>query len=276
MKYLSLLAFAACSIALPAHSFAQSGATASGSATAQTAGTFSATSRLSAEFTRKIDTKDAKVGDQVSARTTAKASLADGTELPKGTVLTGTVTEVHAKSSAEKTAHLAFSFDRAVLHDGREIPMHATLTSLSAPASASAGSTDDAFAGGGPVSAGAAGGGRVAGGGGLVGGAARTTTGLAGSTAGVAGSALGGVGATAGEVAQPVASAGVDAAGSVGTGSYVSDALRVNHYAVGNLPGVVLTSQANASVSAALDANGQNISLASGTQMTLNASTIVR
>ncbi len=82
-----------------------------------------ATTRIAAEFTRKIDTKDAKVGDDVLAQITSDAVLADGTPLPRGTRLTGTVTEVLAKSNAAKYSHLAITFHRAIVPDGhRQFP----------------------------------------------------------------------------------------------------------------------------------------------------------
>jgi hypothetical protein len=66
------------------------------------------------------------------------------------------------------------------------------------------------------------------------------------------------------------------AEGTPATGTYVSDALAVHHYPVGNMPGVVLSSQATASVSGAVDANGQNIRLDTGTKMTVNAAVVAR
>ena len=61
-------------------------------------------------LTCKIDTKKAKVGDPVSAKTLNPLSLGDGTMLPAGTKLTGKVTEVQPKSSG--TATLRFTFDQ--------------------------------------------------------------------------------------------------------------------------------------------------------------------
>jgi hypothetical protein len=265
-------------LAIVVFSFAPGTPAQTGQSTANAAVRTTAVIRLTAEFTRKIDTKDAKLGDPVEARTTAKATLADGTELPKGTRLTGSVTEVRAKSNDGKNAHLGFSFDRAVLRDGHEVPIHATLTSLSAPASMGAvGGQDDTFAGvgtsttamGAPGGAGASAGGGT--GGGLGARAARTASG-AGSTTGNLASNTAGAAADAG--VGVVKTAPVE--GSATTGNYVTDALRLNHYPVGNMPGVVLSSQANSSVSGWLDANGRNITLGNGTQMTMNASVVVR
>jgi len=251
--------------------------------TGQTTSAATAISRVAAEFTGKIDSKDAKVGDAVAARTTASASLADGTELPKGTRLAGTVSYVHARSSAENTARLVLTLNRAILQDGREIPLHVTLTSLSAigPATAAAApgspevmAAQAATGPGGRLSSGTGAGTGTGLGGGLSGASVR---GSSRSTGGVA------AGTTSGIDAMPVqplpVRTGLDdprAEGSSASGNYVSDALAVHHYPVGNMPGVILSSQATASVSGVLDASGQNIRIDSGTRMTLNASLAAR
>lgn len=73
---------------------------------------------LNAEFTKGIDTKKAKTGDEVNAKTTADARLPDGTDLPKGTRLVGNVVEVTPKSKERKNSHLVFSLNRR--HEGRQ------------------------------------------------------------------------------------------------------------------------------------------------------------
>jgi hypothetical protein len=81
MKYHALLIVAAIPLCFSAHDAAgQTGETTSSAAAA---------TQIAAEFTKKVDTKDAKVGDDVLARITSDAVLADGTQLPRGTRLTG-------------------------------------------------------------------------------------------------------------------------------------------------------------------------------------------
>lgn len=220
-------------------------------------------SNVSAELTQKINSKNAHVGDQVMARTTSSAKLAEGTKLPKGTRLLGKVTEVEPKSGQQHDGHLAFAFDRAVLRDGREIPIHAALQSISAPANADemVSSADDFGAGAPPVALGVGGrgsGGLLGGGGvgvphsGLLSGATSTVTAAPARLTSTAGSAAHTTGATlhqtAGEVGQRAGS------------TFAS---------VSNLPG--LTASSSASNSSILDAKGSNVELSSGTQMTLTA-----
>ena len=117
-----------------------------GSAYTQTAGAGAAAATIvSAELAQKVDSKNAKVGDDVVARTTAEAQLAGGTKLPKGTRLIGKVTEVQAKTGAQHDGHLAIMFDHAAVKDGPDIPIHAILVSISAPALPA---IDDHIAGG--------------------------------------------------------------------------------------------------------------------------------
>ena len=88
---------------------------------------------VQAELTKGIDVKKVKAGDVVSARTTSAVTMADGTELPKGTKLMGKVTDARAKSSSDKTSHVAFSLEQAVTKDGHEIPLQVMVTSLTVP-----------------------------------------------------------------------------------------------------------------------------------------------
>src|SRR5260370_25078846 len=96
-----------------------------------------------------MGTKNAKQGDEVNARVTDTAKLADGTELPRGTKLLGKVTDVKAKSKEDKSAHLAFNIDHAVLKDGKQVPVVVVVTSVTGP---SQGSAQAMMAGGGASS----------------------------------------------------------------------------------------------------------------------------
>jgi hypothetical protein len=288
MRYLSVLTAVVFAVAAHAQTATtSSSAAASGAArttTAQTTGNAGASAggqanpsstsasaaqatNLSAELTKKVDTKNAKVGDEVAARTTSAARLSDGTKLPKGTRLLGKVTDVQEKSGDQKASRLAFTFDRAVMHDGSQIPIRAAVRSLTATASVAANtqSDDSVLAGAGPVAAG--GGGRAsASGGGLLGGAGATTR----STGNVVGSAVGGVTSATAQTlnrtentAQTAGSTGLNTVGSTASAAQMR---------VSNLPGVNFDSAAGGSDSAALNAQGKNISLASGTQMMLSVS----
>ena len=259
-----------------AHAVSSSGQAAeriSGSAASQgknASATAMQTTNLSAELTRKMDTKNAKVGDDVVARTTQMAKLGDGTKLPKGTRLLGKVTDVQAKSAEEKTSRLAFAFDRAILSDGKQLPIRAVVMSLTAPASAAAmaGSDDSIGAVAGPAPVMANGGGRASGG--LLGGSA---SGVARSSGSLVGNTARGVASTSGNTLHTVANAG---SASVNGGSAsvngVGGAMTNVSGQVSNLQGVNFSSDNSASQNTVVQAQGKNFSLASGTQMTLSVS----
>jgi hypothetical protein len=88
---------------------------------------------VNAELTKRIDSKRAKAGETVEARTTSAVKLPDGTELPKGTKLAGKVTDVRARSNTDKTSHIAFNLDQALMKDGHEVPLRVMVMSATAP-----------------------------------------------------------------------------------------------------------------------------------------------
>jgi hypothetical protein len=266
MKFVASLIIAAVPFAFQTHAVAQ---------TAQTTTSASATTQIAAEFTRKIDAKDARVGDDILARTIADATLADGTPLPRGTRLTGSVTEVRAQSGEAKYSHLAITFNRAIVPDGHDIPLHATLRSMAAPAPlgglASPPDTYSTVPGslGGPAPAT----GRVSSGRG------RGAPTAPNSVGGLPGTTVGGLDAgTAAAIPsnRPVGQNDPRAEGASATGDYVHDALQLHRYPVANMPGVILSSQVTANISGALDASGRNIRLENGTRMTMDVSTVAR
>jgi hypothetical protein len=191
---------------------------------------------ISAELTKGIDTKRAKVGDEVEARITDTVKFADGTEWPRGTKLVGKVTDVSAKSKDNKNAHLAFNLDHAVLKNGQSVPVRMALTSVTVPAQ----SVDMPMSGGG----GAPGGGSSPGG--ANGGASSSTT-----------------PSSAPAMNQTIQQSATSSQGGVLTQGQ-------DHVPVGNLPGVMLSASNNPSSAGSLGAKNQNIDLQSGTKLTLN------
>jgi hypothetical protein len=230
MKYFALVPVAIFSLALQA----QTGGVGSGAPQVKQP---VAAASVSAELTKRIDTKNAKQGDEVDARVTSTAKLPDGTELPRGTKLIGKVTDVKAKSKDDKRAHLAFNIDHAVLKDGKEVPVMVAVTSVTGPAQSSANDMMTPGPGGGGGAAG--GGGGAAGGGG------------AGSTT---------------HAPSPVM------AGSEQSQSNAGGVLKSaqDTVPVGNMPGVMLSAASGPGSAGSLDASGDNIDLDSGTKLTLN------
>lgn len=196
---------------------------------------------VSAELTKSIDTKKAKVGDEVNAKTTDDTKLPDGTALPKGTKLVGNVIDVTPKSKEQKNSHLVLALNRAVTKEGHEVPIRAAVTSMTAPNSITP--ADSVSPGGSAGSAGMPSGG--------------------GSSAG---------GSSSGASAAPTPSApmmtGNGSQGQSAQGQMLKSAQ--DRVAVGNMPKVMLSAPTTPDSAGVLDAEGQNISLDSGTKLTLN------
>jgi hypothetical protein len=90
---------------------------------------------ISAELTSSLDSKKVKTGDEVKARTTDALKSADGrTILPKGSQLTGHVTQATARGKGEADSSLGLVIDKAVLKNGQEIPLNVAIQAVAAPA----------------------------------------------------------------------------------------------------------------------------------------------
>ena len=82
---------------------------------------------VQAEIVGKVDTRNAAAGQAVTAQTSRPATLADGTELPKGTKLTGRILRVQAYQKEQAGAILAITFDHAELKGGRNVPVRCVI-----------------------------------------------------------------------------------------------------------------------------------------------------
>jgi hypothetical protein len=244
----------------------------------------------------KVDTKNAAVGQEVSARTLAETRLADNTVLPKGTRLVGHVVQVKAGGQDLGNAMLTLAFDHAEVKPGQDIPVRAviravargytaadanhnmmaeppTVMSTSGPNVNTTGLPGTMPTNGGGIGstvpdgmpgAGGTGGGSTTGGGtrggGMPGG---TTTGPIGPSIGSTGPIIGpsmGNGASMGTSSMPATRKVVEAGESVSGAPHST-----------GLPGVMLW--ATPTASGTLTAMGRNISLESGMQMTLGVIT---
>jgi hypothetical protein len=76
--------------------------------------------------TKTLDAKKAQAGQQFEVEITSKVKLQSGQELPKGSVLIGTIVtdELNAKGSSK----LTLRFTQARLKDGKTVPVQAVIT----------------------------------------------------------------------------------------------------------------------------------------------------
>jgi len=239
---------------------------------------------INAVLSRPLDVKKNKPGDEVTARVQSDVRSAAGATshvvVPRGSRLIGHVTEArrrqkhHGSKDKDKAAAtdsaLGIVFDKAILKNGKEVPVHAVLQAVAASQqdlTASAGSVgmseSGSAMGSGSAMAGGSGGGGLLGGGGLVGGAGSTL----GATAGTVGNTSAGLGSTVdGTLNTTTSAAGAMASGATtATGQLTSSANGV----VG-LEGLTLTSAGSGSAQGSvITSSSRDVRLAGGTQMLL-------
>lgn len=243
-----------------------SSAGSAGAATEHASANLAQGTELNATLSKPVDARTAKPGDEVVATANEDIKSNGQVMVKKGSKLIGHVTTAqplgNAKGSASGAAdsQLGIVFDRAVLKDGREVPINASIQALAAAQStASAGMND---VGGGFGGAGSAAGSARSGGGGLVGGVAGGATGAVGGIAGgVGGTVNSGVSGTAGVLSKSAGAAGgLNAAGQLTSGSkgvFGMKGMDITSTTAGSAEGSVLSSAA------------RNVRLDRGTRMLL-------
>jgi len=215
-----------------------------------------------ATLTKSVDAKKAKQGDEITARA-AQNVVSNGTVvIPRGSKLIGHVTEVKAREKGQNESTLGIAFDKAVLKNGQEVPLQASIRAIAAAPNNAANNSPMADTGGMDSASSTSGGmsgdmGPRTGG---VGGA----TGPVGSTAGTVGNTAGNVGSAAGGAVNSTANGVGRNAGSA-TGE-----LATNSQGVIGLQGLTLNSQAGSNAGGSvITSNTKNVKLDSGTQLVL-------
>src|SRR5205085_7412100 len=106
---------------------------------------------INATLSKSLDSKKAKTGDPVEAKTTSDVKSAGQTVIPRGSKLIGHVTQATARGKGDADSTLGIAFDHAVLKNGQQIPLNATVQALAAAQSAVS-ANDDMMNGGGSAS----------------------------------------------------------------------------------------------------------------------------
>jgi hypothetical protein len=100
------------------------------------------------QLTKNIDAKKTKSGDEVVAQVTQDMKTNSGEVIvPKGTKVVGHVTEVQARSKEQKESEVGIVFDHAMMKNGSEMQMPASIQAIIAspsanPANANGGGND--------------------------------------------------------------------------------------------------------------------------------------
>ena len=229
-------------------------------------GSLAAGTTIPATLSKPIDARKAKSGDQVVAKTTQDVRSDSGVVIPRGSRLIGHVTDAKAKAKGDSESALGIAFDEAVLKNGQQIPLNASIRALAASATnASASAGDDNFGSasnsslGSDVSASA-----PRAGGGLLGGASNTVGGATSAVGSTAGGAVNGVSNTA-------AGVGTNTSGTLsGATRGAAGQLTSQSQGVIGLNGLSLSSAASNSISGSvITSAGRDVKLDSGTQMLL-------
>ncbi|HXE06316.1 MAG TPA: hypothetical protein VN612_00380 [Acidobacteriaceae bacterium] len=84
---------------------------------------------VNGELRSKLDTRTAKSGDDVVIETSSTIKTADGTEIPKGSKLTGHVVAVKASDNGA-TSQVALNIDHAEIKGGKTLPIHSEIESV--------------------------------------------------------------------------------------------------------------------------------------------------
>ena len=209
-----------------------------------------------ATLAKSVDAKKAKQGDEVTARAAQNVVSNGSLVIPRGSKLLGHVTDAKAREKGQNESSLGIAFDKAVLKNGQEVPLQASIRAIApAPNNTAANSPMPDMGGAGVDTTGSANGGMSGDMGsrsGGMGGPPSSTGSPAGSTAGNVGGAGGNTPNSAGQTASPSAATGELNAGSQG---------------VVGLQGLTLNSQGgNGSV---ISSNSKNVKLDNGTQLLL-------
>jgi hypothetical protein len=238
-------------------------------------------STINAKLDRALDSKKAKPGDKVEAKTTSDTKSEGRTVIPRGSKLIGHVTQASARSKGDAQSSLGMVFDQVVLKNGQSVPLAATIQAVAAAQSAINANENDTMASGdmggmgsanagGPgmagTGAGASGNGGI---GSAVGGAGNAVGNTAGGATRSVGNTVGGATNTAGNTVGGTTRTVGGAANSTLT---ASGELTSSAQGVVGIPGMTLNQAANASQGTNLTSTGKNVHLDSGTQLLLAVS----
>jgi hypothetical protein len=83
-----------------------------------------------AKIDGKVSTRNAKVGDAVSAKILKSWKLTDGTNIPKGSKITGKVELVKSKKDGDGTSTLSFKLDTIEVKGSAPVPVHAAVVAI--------------------------------------------------------------------------------------------------------------------------------------------------
>jgi len=78
----------------------------------------------------KLSTKNAKVGDVITAKILKSWKLTDGTEIPKGSKISGKVASVKSKKEGGGNSMLSFQLDEIDVKGSAPVPIHGVVVAI--------------------------------------------------------------------------------------------------------------------------------------------------
>ena len=91
---------------------------------------------MAVELSKALDSKKAKAGDPVEAKTLQDLKAPNGTDIPRGSKVIGHVTKASAHSKEQPQAQLGFVFEKIVTKSGQEFPLRGVLQAVHMPENA--------------------------------------------------------------------------------------------------------------------------------------------
>lgn len=88
---------------------------------------------IAARLSKPIDSREAKAGDKIVAKTATPVRLSNGTLIPSGTNILGHLTEATAASKANVQSSLGMVFDRIQITRREELKIAGTLQAIAPP-----------------------------------------------------------------------------------------------------------------------------------------------
>ena len=89
------------------------------------------------QLSKSLDAKKLKAGDPVEAKTAVELRTGTGTVIPRGSKVTGHITQAEARSNGGSQSSLGMTFDHIALKDGQQVPLKTTIQAVAAPPSTS-------------------------------------------------------------------------------------------------------------------------------------------
>lgn len=206
-------------------------------------------------LTKSIDSKKAKVGDEVNARVLMDIRSGGQVVLARDTKLIGKITQATARAKGDGTSQLGMAFDRAVLKNGSTLNLTTMIQAIAPPEQHS---YDNSGPGASDMPSASSAGGQGPGGG-------MSSRGPEGISS--AGGPVGAAGSAAGGVADTTTNTAGTATGSIPRVAGSDAILTTRSVGVVGIKGLEMNTATSTDGSATLSSSGKNVKLDSGTRL---------